>query len=202
MYQKTINLSPTETLSIEWERKYTNLNIRKNGALIGSIQDPNELKTGRRFSLPEGGEIMVLVTNNGLELWHNGKELVSGLTSGKADDYGMAYKALAIFGSLQLVIVVLVLLLSHDINPWIMIGVSVSGPVLIGLSAWAWRSGSKVPFQIAMVVCVLNIVLPLLSIRLIWGVLIYYLYKGTQAEPLHIAPTKQVDMDGPLDSGI
>lgn len=206
MNQKIVTLSPGETLVIEWAQNWSNLSIRQNGALIGTVQDKLELKGGRTFSLPDGRKITVLVSDYGLEVWHNGVELVSGTQSGSVDGFGSAFKALISVGTIQLVLSVVFL------GKWNAAGLLMSvlgasaGGILIGLGLWARNSGSKAPFWIGIVLCVVNIILALASGTLagilITGILLYYLYRGTQSAPPQPTRKKVIDPNAPLDSDL
>ena len=104
MNQKIVTLKPGQTLVVEWAQNWSNLSIHKDGILIGSVAEKADLKVGRRFVLPGGGEIMIMLANHGLELWHENKELVSGMRNGEVDGFARAYKALYFAGSMELVL--------------------------------------------------------------------------------------------------
>jgi hypothetical protein len=203
MQQMTVSLNATENLVVEWGSNWSNLSIRQNGQLIGSVQDPQDLKTGRRFSLPDGREILVIVQKKELEIWHDGKELVSGLQSGQKDDFKLAHQALIGIGILQLVIGLVVLLINSSSE--LVIGEAIVGSLFIGLGFWARMTGSKIPYWIGMVFCALNIVATVIMGSmagiLLLGILIYYLYKGTQADP-RFSKIRKSGSDDPLDAGL
>lgn len=206
MNQKTIMLGPGQTLVVEWDKNWSNLSVRNNGVLIGRVADKVELKGGRDFLLPDGGVIKVLVSDYGLELWHNGVELVSGTKSGEKDHFGSAFKALISVGTLQLVFAVLSLFSLNTFGLFSAVIIATIGGILIGLGLWARDSGNKSPFWIGIVLCLINIVFSLLAVSivglLITGVLLYYLYRGTQSVPPQPTRKKSLDMNAPLDSDL
>ncbi len=77
MYQKTVTLDNADLVLIEWGENLSNMTIKKNGEVIGTFNNKDELKQGRSFSLPDRRQITVVYTDYGLEVWQDGKELVS-----------------------------------------------------------------------------------------------------------------------------
>lgn len=206
MNQKIVTLSPDKRLVVEWGLNWSNLTIHQDGVLIGSVADQAALKAGRNFILPGGEKIMVLVSGYGLEIWHDGKELVSGTYSGSVDGFGSAFKMLISIGTLQLIIAAFYLFMMNKGGLITSVLVAMLGGMLIGLGLWARDSGSKTPFWIGIGLCVVNIILCIVSFTvgglLISGILLYYLYRGTQSAPLQPTFKKELNENRPLDSDL
>jgi len=210
MYQKAVILSNSELIVILWDENLSNMTIKKDGVVIGAFNNSDEVRQGRRFVLPDRTEITVVYTEFGLEVWQNGKELVSGGKSGNVEGFGMAIKGLNWVGGAQLVLAPILYLISLTNNPEEALGVAVSlafmGGLFIGLGYWASKTGSKIPFWIGFGLCLLNIILTIGSGSgsgiIITGILAYYLYKGIRSEsPLSIRKDFS-DPNAPLDSNL
>jgi hypothetical protein len=203
MYQKAVTISPGETLVISWEQNWSNLSIHKQGVLIGSVKEKADLKVGRQFSLPDGRIFMVLVSDYGLEVWHNGVELVSGTQTGAVDGFGSAFKALISVGSIQLTGSIIFMSGTGFAGG---VFLSIIGGILIGLGLWARNSGSKSPFWIGIALCLLNILLDILAASIfglvLSGILLYYLYRGTKSVPPQPTVKKSINENTPLDSDL
>ncbi len=207
MHQQTVTIGPFDLLELEWEEDFMNMTIKRDGSVIGSFVDKDELKLGRRFSLPDQRQITVIYTEFGLEVWLNGVELVSGGKSGSVEGFANAVKGLTWVGVAQLVFALFLFFIDTDKSRLAAtIGLVIAGSLLLGLAFWAKQTGSKIPFWIGIVFCALNILVTIASGSasgiLITGVLLYYLYKGTKSEA-PIPKRKQFnDPNAPLDSNL
>ncbi|MCY7327887.1 MAG: hypothetical protein LH618_05015, partial [Saprospiraceae bacterium] len=94
MYKQMINLAPGETLQLDWDKNYANFSIYLNGQPVGSFPDKSSLKLGHRFNLPGDGQrqITVILAEQGLQVWYNGIDIVSGMKSGDSDHFDNAAK--------------------------------------------------------------------------------------------------------------
>ena len=204
MYQKTVILSSGDKLVVELDQSWSNLSIFKDGLLVGSIQDKTALKAGQTIVLPDGRAIKVLVTDYSLEVWHEGKELVTGQKNSTIDGFGNAIKSLFAAGLLQIIMGLLLLFSGNLIGVISGIGSAIIGGILIALGVWERQTGSKSPFWIGIVLCAINIIICLVS-GVIGGlmlpsILFGFLYQGTKYEQRQ--PKVILDEDAPLDSGL
>lgn len=204
MYQKTVSLENADLLLIEWAKNLSNLTIKKEGIVIGSMQSKDELKQGRRFALPNGQFITVVYSEHGLEVWQNGKELMSGAKSGDTNGAAAAFGGMVLIGAVQVIFAVIAYFAMKEHN---LLGAALFGSpglVLLGMALWSKLSTNKTPYIIAIVVCVLDLVFlwhNLFGIILLGG-LIYYLTLAIKAEVPQPAKLVFSDPDAPLDSNL
>lgn len=210
MYQKTVTLDNSDRLLVEWESGISNMTIKKDGEIIGSFKDIDEAKQGRRFLLPDHRQITVVYTEYGLEVWQDGKEMVSGGKSGSVNGFARAVRWLNGVGIAQFVVAPLLYLVSREEAPEKALSVAIAmcliGAFLLGLSFWAKTTGSKTPFWVGLAFCVLNIIVTLGAGSgaglIITGAMAYYLYKGTQAEVPEMPRKILSDPNAPLDADL
>lgn len=139
---------------------------------------------GKTFALPDNKKIVVILTSGELEVWCNGKELLSGLASGESDHFGNASKILIGYGiGLALVFARLFALG--------VIGV-ISGICFAGLGYWARTSKTKTPLWLAVGLLCANIIGAIVVKNYLWiaisGIMAFYLFNGIQAQPLSNKP--------------
>lgn len=91
MYKQTVILSPGETLQLEWGKNYADFTIKQNGQLIGFFPDKASLKLGSRFNLIGDGQrqITVILSEQGMEVWSNEVDLLSGMKSGESNPFSI-----------------------------------------------------------------------------------------------------------------
>ena len=104
MYRKIITLDDEKTLVIEWQESWKNLVLKMENNILGSVDTKEELKAGRTFRLPNGKSCMVVLSDNGLEVWYEGVEMVSGTKSGSTDFFGSSFRAMMTVGTVNLVL--------------------------------------------------------------------------------------------------
>ncbi len=213
MYQKSISLSgKSDSLIIDWGHDWSNLSIRQKGRLVGSFHDKEELELGRRFLLADGQEILVVLRDTGLEVWHQGKDLVSGTASGQVALFDRSVNILILVGLIQLGAVPPLIFAVEGVG----LGLSIAGGIaamgiVVGLSFWAKRTGDKTPFWVGIGFCVLDLGLLHFSISSnVWQIslciigiclsLIRLLYLGVQSAPPSITYRRDWGRDAPLDS--
>lgn len=214
MYQKTVTLQNGALLDFEWEEGLANMTLKKDGAVVGAFNNSDELRQGRRFTLPDGQQVTVVYTEFGLEVWQNGEELVSGGTSASVEGFDSAVKGLLWLGGAQLVLAPVAYFLrsssvfngAESSSLEAAIGLIIAGGSLLGLGFWARQTGSKTPFWIGIVLGVLNIYLTISSGGrgglFITAVLIYYLYMGTRSESPRPKRKPFSGTNAPLDSDL
>lgn len=204
MYQKTVKLENADLLVLEWAENLSNLIIKKEGAIIGSMNSKDELKQGRRFAVPGGQYITVVYSEHGLEVWQNGKELLSGSKSGDTNGAAAAFGGMVLIGVVQAIFGVFAYLALKEQNLLGAVLFGSPGFVLLGMALWSKLSTNKTPYIIAIVVCVLDLVFlwhNLFGVILLGG-LIYYLTLAIKAEVPQPAKLMFSDPDAPLDSNL
>lgn len=207
MYQQIIELSPTETLRLNWERNYTFFTVYLNGQIIGSIPDKATLKLGKNIKLPGNRQVMIILANNRLAVWQNGVDLASGTPSGTVDHFGNAVLFLIIWGVFLSVYDLLQFLQARIPLPYLILPLIV-GLVVAGLGIWAKRSAEVLPLQLAVGFVALVALLRLLlfgfgPIGLIMsGALIYSLIRAIHSGAVFGSRVRRVDGGGPLDAGV
>lgn len=211
MYQKSISLSDkSDSIIIDWGQDWSNLSIRQKNRLVGSFQNKEELELGRRFVLANGQEILVILRDTGLEVWHQGKDLVSGIASGQVSLFDQAVNVLILVGLIQLGAVpplIFAVLEDVGIGPAIAGGL-VSAALLIGAGLWIKRTGNKDPFWVGIGFCVLDLGLVYYSVAWQFSLIILVacaslgtaLYQGIRSAPPAITYRRDWGQDAPLDS--
>lgn len=212
MYQKSVSLADkSDSLVIDWGQDWNHLSIRQKGRLVGSFQSREELELGRRFILPDGQEIFVLLRDTGLEVWHQGKDLVSDTASGKVPALDRAVGILQFVGLVQLGAIPPLVYEATDVM-WLAAAAGVAAAAfLIGSGFWVKRTGNKLPFWLGIGFCVLDLSLLFLTVpQEMWRlsvfivafciVFIVRLYKGVQAPLPAMAYRRDLGPDAPLDS--
>ena len=209
-YQKKIPLGNLESLVIEWDSDWSNLTIRKDNKLVCSIPEKADLQIGKQFKLSDGRAFMVLLNEHGLEVWHDGRELVSGTRNGQVDWFGRAVTALLWLGAFQAIVAGIALLICKLLPDQLTAGAFlIIGGFFIGLSIWARRTGDKSPFRLSIVLASVTAVVALFLFTVLASVivtpfisLIYCLIEGIKADPPRLTRKKNMELDAPLDSDL
>lgn len=209
MYKQTVNLAPGEMLQLDWGKNYRDFSVYLNGQLLASVPDKATLKLGRNFSLPDGRQFTVLFSQHGLECWHNGTDLLSGLPSGFVDHYGIAVKFLFGYAILQLVFggVAVAALATFGEEAWmVVLGVGIEALLFIGLGFWAKKTGAKAPLVIALIILAFEVISQVpggVSFGIIILVIVIYtLVQGLRSGSVHKPAAPRPEQDGPLDAGM
>lgn len=208
MYQKTLTLQGNETIVLEWHDDWRQLSIRKDGKLIGSVPGKAELLGGRRFTLPDGKTLMVVLADYGLEVWYEGRELVSGTKSGALDGFGSAYNAMIVAGGINLVGVFLhqFVLDQPPFTKAVCGLISLIGLIMIGLARFTRNNGSKSPLWTGGILGLTSLGLALLLRNyIIIASSLYLLGKiriGLGSIPYQPTRKLTIDEDEPLDSNL
>jgi hypothetical protein len=206
MFQRKIQLSESELLTLRWDKAWTSLLIKFNNADVGFFADKASLETGKWILLPNGKQLLVRLVKQELEIWDGSNELVSGLKSGESDHFANAWKALIPFG----VVFILVGISTCSVNDKELKSttpiLSVVGLIYIVLALWARKRLDKTPLYIAIIVSVLfsfgGLVAGGVFGRSIMVILDYYLLRGVSAKPLHQSVVERIEATDLLDDGI
>jgi hypothetical protein len=206
MFQRKIQLSESELLTLRWDKNWTSLLITFNNTDVGSFADKASLEAGKWVQLPNGKQLLVRLVKQELEIWDGSNELVSGLRSGESDHFANAWKALIPYG----VVFILFGISTCSVNDTELKSttpiLSVVGLIYIGLALWAKKKLDKTPLRIALVVSGLFLIISFLFggglPLIIMGVLGYYLYKGVSAKPLQQSVVERIEVTDLLDDGI
>ena len=212
MQQKTVSLGRGEWLDISWSDNWSNLSIHQHGQLIGSFQDSAELNLGKKFKLLNGQDLMVLLRDdNDIEVWYQGKEVVSGIKSGQVDHSRRAINALKTVGLVQFVAIPVLLgrwmgqAFDHPHN--LLLGLAAGAicglGILFGLSHWVQKTGHKTPYWIGLLFCFLNyFAFGGIAPGILLGTLGYFLIQGIQAKPPHHTQHGGLTEGTPLDHNL
>jgi hypothetical protein len=204
MFQRKIQLTETELLTLRRNNGWTNLSIKFNNTDVGAFTDKASLETGKWIPLPNGKSLLVRLVKQELEIWDGSNELVSGLKSGESDHYAEAWKALIAYGFLFLILEVI----SFSVN---LFGFEKEGTVfllLLGvvyvlLALWARKKYNKVPLYTALIInsifCLTALLFGGFLPAIVLGVLLYYLIKGVSAKPLMASGIEEVTSSDLLD---
>ena len=120
--------------------------------------------------------------------------------------FSHAITALFFIGTLQVIIGGLLLLSGKEMGLIACIMFATVGGVLIGLGLWAKNTGTKTPFKIGIILCLCYVVLMVITGVLggifATAILLFFLIRGIQSDPLRPDRDKFLDEDAPLDSDI
>lgn len=178
MNQSNVQISPTESIQLSWENNWSNFAIRQNGQIIGEIPTKDDLKMGRNFKTASGKTITpILRGTSNLEIWCDGKDLVTGVASGTADDFLYAVRTLFVVGGILTLIGAATFFASQNFMTLPILAV---GLIYIGLGWQANKTGDTMPFKIGMGLNVLTLVLGFVFFGVVPGILLlvalfYYL---------------------------
>lgn len=80
---KTVQIAGQE-LRLTWTRwRCKDLSVYFNDQLLWAVESRAELRLGRSLALPDGSRVTVIwASPHGLEVWYNGREMLSGQVSG------------------------------------------------------------------------------------------------------------------------
>jgi len=155
MFQKYITLDNGNDILISWEKGWKNLTISKNNEIYYNATSKEELEMSKVIYLPNNQTIHIRLFNNELELWHNGKDLISNMTNGESNHFRNAYRTLYLIGILTISVSLLfIFLIRNDISiknllPSIVIGIF--GLLNLILGYWAEIKEDKLPLKLEFV---------------------------------------------------
>lgn len=214
MYQHRVDIDTLGVLDLEWDDKWNYLTLAMNGQTLGNFKGKQSLLDGQRVALPDGREIYVHHDGKELNIWLNGRELLSGMVTGDSgtSDFNGAVSAIFVYGVFGIVVGLIRIFLATNydnldtLSILLITDVLAFGCILIALGFWAKYTDSKIPLYIALVIALVSIVLRSINGAtigvVIIGFFIYHLYKGIRATPSNVRRMKKIDMDGPLDANI
>lgn len=213
MYKQTVSIAPGELLQLDWGRNYQDFYLYFNGEPIGFFEDKAELKLGKRFDLPGEGhrQVMVLLADQGLEVWYNGVDLVSGVRSGSVDLYGRAVNYMLAAGIIILIIACIAtwITLSQNSFTWKVPVVFAIGLSFLAQVYYAKKTAGTTPLKIGIGLVAFTFAY-MIGIGVtpgIWGIVILAgmiggLIRGIKQGPLRKPSVLEFDEKSPLDEGI
>ena len=195
MFQKYITLYNGNDILISWEKGWKNLTISKNNEIYYNATSKEELEMSKVISLPNNQTIHIRLFNNELELWHNGKDLISNMTNGESNHFRNAYRTLYLIGILTISVCLLfIFLIRNDISiknllPSLVIGIF--GLLNLILGYWTEIKEDKLPLKIGICLsCIWFLSLNIVAIG-ITIFIISMLYKGIKGRII----SKRVNFD-------
>jgi hypothetical protein len=94
MPQKTVQIGEQE-LRLDWTRRYRSLSVYTNEQPLWTFQNRQDLQLGRKLRLSDGQIVTVILSDpHGLEVWHNGREMLSNTQTGYVRKASPAERAL------------------------------------------------------------------------------------------------------------
>ena len=205
MYQQIITLENQKRLILSWSKDWSDFTIRHNQDIIGTIPNKSDLQIGRNINVPGTGVVFIRLNIDHIEVWFNGKELVTNTINGQKDHFKTAYYVIFSVAVLQAIGGLLFI----SIDPtWLIFGAMMAiTAILVGLGVWAKMAKSVAPLWVMVVILTLlflsNVVMRNIIGAIVIGVMLYYLVKGAQAGPLlPVNPVTKLEDDEPLDAGV
>jgi hypothetical protein len=204
MYRKIVKLRSGETLVIEWQESWRHLVVKMDNQVLGNVETWEELKAGRRFQLPNGKPIMVLVSDYGLEVWHEGVEVVSGTKSGATDFFGSAFRALMSVGAIDMALGLINLVAESSFLRYILcLALFVTGLAMFVLGIFTKKNTAKSNFILGFVFGGLSIILSIFLVNYIGLAAAIYLIaaliKGMKAQEYQPTIKVSIDEEDPID---
>lgn len=211
MYQKSFFLDNSPPITVSWDTRYDDISIQQGANVLGKFASLQEAEQGKTFVLPDGRSIRAVFERRMPYIWHENKKIdgdSSAITP--TDGYFAAVKGLLWLGAAHFFFA-LIVGFRHLGMSTLSLGdtalrLIISGIILLALGFWAKMTGSKTPFWIGIAFFALNIAFILYaqtySGLIISAVLIYYLFKGTQAEAPIPARQPFSNQNTPLDSDL
>ena len=134
MNQSIIHINASEFIELTWEKSWSDFTILQNGQIIGKIPDKEDLKVARTFRTKSGKLITPILRDGHLEIWCDGRDLVSGMGSGNQNHFATACKAMKFIGIGLLALGVILFLAEYPIAAVVAF---IAGPIYLGL---AWKA--------------------------------------------------------------
>lgn len=189
MLQHTIPLpDQIDPLLIEWERGWRNFTVRYDGQLLLSVPEKADLLVGTKFLLPDGQALTIVLRDPEIELWYQGRDLISGIANGSFDPFQHAARSLEAVAGLQLIGALFYAALAPAGWKVIMaVALVCFAGLLYGLSKRVYSPKYKIAFWLGLVGCVL--VLPLIATRRggLWKELTGSLLRALRGKPPRFA---------------
>jgi hypothetical protein len=206
MFQRKVQVSDNELLTVSWHKGWSNLSVKLNNIEIGSFTDKETLTQGKWLPFTNGKTVLVRLVKDELEIWDGNNDLMSGLKSGESDHHAGAWKALIAYGIFFLFFGIIALTINGlDIAFASSAAIMGLGLGYMALATWARKTHDKIPLYIAAAInglfCLAALTTGLLGVA-IFGVLEYYLIKGVTAKPLASSETQYFPSSDLLDDGI
>lgn len=210
MNQTTVQIDASESIQLSWQTGWTNFTIQQNGQVIVNIPTWEELKLGRNFNTAGGKSVYVIQRKIGLEIWYEGRDLMSGLESGSSNYFQHACNTLFATGG---VLVVLGLIVVYSgwgqhgrLSIFSVVFLILYGALHLFMGWWAKKTGKTFAFRAALITCIPVVFLALsfgiLGAILIGSAIYFYLIKGLKSKPIRSLEIRKLGENSPLDSGI
>jgi hypothetical protein len=145
MYHSIVQISADESIELNWEKNWTNFALLQDGQIIGKIPTKAELIAARNIRTKSGKILTPVLRDGQLEIWYNGKDLVSGMGNGSQNYFGMACKTMHFVGG-GLTIFGFILLL--DVYRAASLVVIPLGLLFLGLARKADKTGNLLYLKI------------------------------------------------------
>jgi hypothetical protein len=155
-HQQTITIAASnESLDLTWEENWRNFTITQNGKVICQLKDYKELKVARR-AVTAAGRVVVFLLNQDdfLEIWCNGRELISGSVSGDINYIAKACGAIRFCGYSYIVVGSL---FAFEFPTGVSVILIAVGGICHFLAWQAKRTGKKIYLQMALFPCIVAI---------------------------------------------
>lgn len=157
-HTKTVHLDNNQTVELVWQRGYRYLEIFHQSVQIGKFDDKESLKLGQTFVLADNSQVTVILSKqNGLEVWQNGVEQISGLASGQVDFFSRAVTWLYWYGAIRTLFNLIAVLVfkvdSLGLSDGFIIftiNILLECLIFVGFAYWAQKSVTKLPLAIAL----------------------------------------------------
>ncbi len=204
MAQKTIRLDSGASAVISWDKNWANLKVAQKDEICYTFADKDSLRLGAKIALANNETVYIRLMNDDLEAWHNGREIVSNLTSGSSDHFKIAIQMLWGVGGIILLIGIMCAVMFLPVNEPAFLAATLILPfigiIYIALGFWAKIKKVKTPLYIAVILSLIWVLAGnIVVIGLIAG-LIFTMYRGIKAPIINYTDEEQViDENTPLD---
>jgi hypothetical protein len=152
-HRKTITIPATgEVLELSWSNAWANFTMSQNGRLLCQMRDKEDLKVASRAVTQAGKTLITMLNQDGhLEIWCDGRELLSGSRSGDINYISKACGSIRFCGY-GYALIGAVAAFEGGLNGWAIIFGSLC--LLCFFFAWmAERTGKKIYLQMAWPLC-------------------------------------------------
>ncbi len=140
MNQSYIYIGASELIELTWGADWSDFTMLQDGKPIAKIQNKENLKVARSYRTNNGKIITPLLQNDQLELWCDGRDVISGMKSGRQNGFSTACKAMNFLGG-ALVFIGLLFGLNGFI--WVALAICIVGFIYLYLAWQANKTNNK-----------------------------------------------------------